>query len=152
MAVAKMRTVTIILLFALVLPCLLIGQQTVEHSSVAEEDATIYFYRKPEFLHGRFDCWVDDVRLISTFRAASYFWLNLPAGDYEIRTNGKPTWSIAEKKYQLKVEAGQVYYIEAIVDYDFLGTALLLQERSQADFDRLEAKITFDERAVRLLE
>lgn len=117
-----------------------------------QEYATLYFYRKPEFYNGRFACWVDDVRLVSDFRSANYFWLNLPPGDYEIRTNGTPRWIVYEKKYQLKIEAGQEYYIEAVVDYDFLGTALFLRERSKADFEELQTKLTFDARAKRKLD
>ena len=147
-----MRIVLMVFLLGLTLPAFLRGQQTSGTAATKEDYATLYFFRKPEFYNGRFDCWMDEVRLINNFRSASYFWLNLPAGTYEIRTNGRPSWSIAEKKYQLKVEAGQDYYIEAVIDYDFLGTALILQERSQADFDQLQAKLTFDERAIRLLD
>ena len=50
------------------------------------------------------------------------------------------------------MEVGQVYYIEAVIDYDFLGTALFLQERNQADFDKLQAKLIFDVRAIRSLD
>ena len=147
-----MRFVLLVISLGSLFPVLLNGQE--DTSGVDKEGtyATIYFYRKAEFYNGRFECWVDKTRLLSNFRAASYFWLNLPAGNYEIRTNGRPTWLIYEKKYQLKVEAGQVYYIEGVIEYDFLGTALFLQEREQEDFDRLKSKLKFDVRAIRLLE
>ncbi len=147
-----MRIILIILSFALIWPAMAIGQQSSDVVSEQEEYATLYFYRKPEFYSGRFDCWIGETRLIKNFQRSSYFWLNLPAGTYEIKTNGRPAWTIYEKKYELKVEAGQVYYIEAVLDYDFLGTALLLQVRSQADFDLLKSKLSFDERAIRVLD
>ncbi len=147
-----MRVVLMIVFLGLTLPTFVNGQQSTNNTPNREDYATIYFYRKPEFFNGRFSCWVDDLRLINNFRASTYFWLNLPAGSYEIRTNGRPTWIIYEKKYELKVEAGEVYYIEAVIDYDFLGTALFLQVRSQEDFDQLSNKLNFDERAIRLLD
>lgn len=147
-----MRIAPLIILLGLLSPILVTGQQDSSSVHTEESYATIYFYRKAEFYNGRFECWVDETRLLSNFRAASYFWLNLPAGNYEIRTNGRPTWLIYEKKYQLKVEAGQVYYIEGVIEYDFLGTALFLQERKQANFDELKSKLKFDTRAIRLLE
>lgn len=147
-----MRTILIILFLGLAIPEIAQGQESKAPIDTTQDYATIYFYRKPEFYNGRFACWVDDVRLTWNFRSSKYFWLNLPAGNYEIRTTGKPSWVIYEKKYQLKVEAGQEYYIEAFVDYDFLGTALFLAERSKEDFDQLQDKLTFDARAKRLLE
>ncbi|MBX2870742.1 MAG: DUF2846 domain-containing protein [Saprospiraceae bacterium] len=147
-----MRTVLLIISLGLLLPILVNGQEGNSNAPTEQEQATIYFYRKAEFYNGRFECWVDDVRLVSNYKAASYFWLNLPAGTYEIRTNGRPSWLIYEKKYQLKVEAGQVYYIEGVIEYDFLGTALFLQERNQADFDELQSKLKFDASAIRLLD
>lgn len=149
---AEMRITPLILSLGLLLPILATGQQDSSSVQTDEAYATIYFYRKAEFYNGRFECWVDETRLLSNFRAASYFWLNLPAGNYEIRTNGRPTWLIYEKKYQLKVEAGQVYYIEGVIEYDFLGTALFLQERNKTDFAALKSKLNFDVRAIRLLD
>jgi hypothetical protein len=140
------------MLLGLMLPQPVKGQEARDTAKISKDYATLYFYRKPEFYSGRFACWVDDVRLVSDFRSANYFWLNLPAGDYEIRTNGTPRWIVYEKKYQLKIEAGQEYYIEAVVDYDFLGTALFLRERSKADFEKLQTKLTFDARAKRKLD
>ncbi|MEL6658066.1 MAG: DUF2846 domain-containing protein [Bacteroidota bacterium] len=147
-----MRTVIIVLLLVLALPAGAKAQQSGDSTPASEKEATLYFYRKPEFFNGRFDCWLNETRLIKNFQAASYFWLNIPAGTYEMKTSGKPTWSIAEKKYELRVEAGEVYYIEAVINYDFLGTALFLEVRSQEDFDQLQTKITFDERAIRSLD
>ena len=147
-----MRSVLIIMLLALLFPTIAIGQQSSDGAPNREDYATLYFYRKPEFYSGRFDCWVNETQLVRNFRASTYFWLNLPAGTYEIRTDGRPTWTTYEKKYQLQLEAGQVYYIEAVLEYDFLGNALILQERKQSDFDQLQAKLTFDERAIRLLD
>lgn len=148
-----MRTILFILLIGLGLP--LVAQQPLvsDSASIAEANtATLYFYRKPEFYSGRFECWVNDVRVISNFQAANYFWLNLPAGAYEIRTIGKPRWAFFEKKYQLKVEAGQDYYIEAVLNYDFLGTGLSLEERTQTDFEQLQDKINFNADALRQLD
>ncbi len=147
-----MRIVPLILTLGVFLPVHVIGQQDTSSVQREEASATIYFYRKAEFYNGRFECWVDETRLLSNFRAASYFWLNLPAGNYEIRTTGRPSWLIYEKRYQLKVEAGQVYYIEGVIEYDFLGTALFLQERKQVDFDALKSKLKFDVQAIRLLD
>lgn len=148
-----MRTILIIILCGfLSLPSLIFGQERSDAAVPGEEEATIYFYRKPEFYNGRFACWLDDTRLINNFQASSYFWLNIPAGTYKMRTNGRPSWIIYEKEYQLEVEAGKVYYIEGVIDYDFLGTALFLQVRSQEDFDELRGKIKFDERAIRSLD
>ena len=139
-------------MLGLALPLLVHGQESSDTISTDSNYATIYFYRKPEFYTGRFECWVDEVRLVSNFRPRNYFWLNLPVGTYEMRTNGRPRWLTYEKKYELKVEAGQVYYIEAVTDYDFLGNALSLVERSKADFDQLQTKLKFDERAKRQLD
>lgn len=147
-----MRTGLLLILLALMLYTPLKGQPTADSTLISQDYATIYFYRKQEFYNGRFECWVDQIRLVSNFSRGSYFWLNLPAGDYEIRTKGIPKWIISEKKYQLKVESGQVYYIEAVVDYDFLGTALFLKERSQTAFNQQQSKLTFDARAKRTLE
>lgn len=147
-----MRIVLLVILLGLLLANMATGQQDTLSTQTEQAYATIYFYRKAEFYNGRFECWVDDLRLVSNFKAASYFWLNLPAGNYEIKTNGRPTWLIYEKKYQLKVEAGQIYYIEAVIEYDFLGTALFLQERKRAAFDKLKSKLKFDVRAIRLLD
>ena len=149
---AEMRIAPLIILLGLLFPILVTGQQDSSSVHTEEAYATIYFYRKAEFYNGRFECWVDETRLVSNFKAASYFWLNLPAGNYEIRTNGRPTWLIYEKKYQLKVEAGQVYYVEGVIEYDFLGTALFLQERNKQDFIANKSKLNFDARAIRLLE
>lgn len=148
----KIRTILTILSLALIWPGVAFGQQSSDVATDQEEYATLYFYRKPEFYSGRFDCWIGETRLIKNFQRSSYFWLNLPAGTYEMKTDGRPAWTIYEKKYELKVEAGLVYYIEAVLDYDFLGTALLLQVRSQADFDLLKSKLSFDERAIRVLD
>ena len=149
-----MRFATIaILIIGVVLFCApLHGQTGSDSMPESEEQATLYFYRKPEFYDGRLAIWIGQTQLVNEFRASHYFWVNLPAGTYEIRTNGRPSWVISEKKYQLQVEAGQEYYIEAVLEYDFLGTALLLEERSLAEFNKRRSKLRLDERAIRSLE
>ncbi|MEL6675046.1 MAG: DUF2846 domain-containing protein [Bacteroidota bacterium] len=148
----KTKIIIYILFLSLIVPVAVKGQEGEPAPAKQRDYATIWFYRKPEFYNGRFACWVDEVKLVSEFRSASYFWLNLPPGTYEIRTDGRPAWAIYEKKYQLKVEAGQQYYVEAGVDYDFLGTALFLNERSKTEFNQIQSKLTFDARANRTLD
>lgn len=117
-----------------------------------KEHATLFFYRKSEFFRGRLDCWLDKTKLVENFQDGTFFRVNVPPGVYEVRTNGRPIWRIYEKKYQLVVEAGQDYYLEGVLDYDFFGTALILEERKAADFFKLVRKLSFDERAVQSLE
>lgn len=147
-----MRTLLLTMLLGLSLQMLAQDATTTDSGSINDDTATLYFYRKPEFYNGRFEIWVNGVRIVSNFRSSTYFWLNLEAGTYEIRTKGRPSWAIYENKYQLQIEAGQKYYIEAVLNYGFLETSLRLEERNQADFQQLNDKLRFNANARRQLD
>ena len=96
-----------------------------------EEVATIVIYYKRGFNMTSFGLFVEDEEVISSFRNKTYYVIEHPPGKISLETKGYLWRNLTEdKEYSLTLEAGQTYYLEALVEYQVLMTSLHLVKRS----------------------
>ncbi|MBX2926881.1 MAG: hypothetical protein KF852_03505 [Saprospiraceae bacterium] len=121
-------------------------------SSAGPGRAVVYIYQKGSFGNGQYDLWINGQKVLERFQARSYFSIQTPAGAVELRTAGRPKYFVVEKNFRLEVQAGQEYYLEAVVDYDFMSGSLYLVQRSAEDFKKRLKGLKLNEKAKTKLE
>lgn len=114
--------------------------------------ATLYIYQKGSFGRSLFDIWINDQLAAQDFKARSYFIVKVPVGTLRLRTTGRPAYFVEEKNFRLQVYSGQEYYLEAILDYDFMSSSLYLVERKAEDFHNRKNGLKLNESAKTTLE
>jgi hypothetical protein len=114
--------------------------------------AVVYIYQKGSFGNGQYDLWINGQKVVERFQARSYFSIQVPAGALELRTAGRPKYFVVEKNFRLEVQAGQEYYLEAVVDFDFMSGSLYLVQRSAEDFKKRLKGLKLNEKAKAKLE
>ncbi|MEZ4987234.1 MAG: hypothetical protein R2795_19695 [Saprospiraceae bacterium] len=125
---AQFRIISISLLFIAVTVVSLQGQK----SDAAL--ATIYFYQRSGYGRIAADVYFGNKPFVQGLRQRSYSVVQCPAGALQLRTSGRPRYFITEKTFLLEVEAKQTYFIEVVMDYDFLTSSFYLVRRAEADF------------------
>ncbi len=111
------------------------------------EPAVIFIFRKAGFQRNFFDIYINDQLVAKTFPGRSYFAIKTPPGELLLRTAGHPKYYIEEKTFRLRAEAGKTYYLEAVLDYDFMSGALYLVQRTEEDFRRRLKSLQLYEKA-----
>ncbi|SEG35442.1 hypothetical protein [Algoriphagus boritolerans] len=117
----------------LILLCIPRGSLAQETSSDSSE-AILVIYRKPHLNFTAFRIYGDETILIPDVKANSYYLIKRKPGRIFLKTEGSVLRNLAEKReYSLTLEAGKTYYLEAILEYQFLLTSLHLVKRSEVD-------------------
>lgn len=119
---------------------------------MAPGQAVLYIYQKGSFGNGQYNLWINGKMVVERFQARSYFSIQVPAGSLQLHTTGRPKYFVAEKNFRLEVHAGQEYYLEAVVDYDFMSGSLYLVQRNAEDFKKRLKGLKLDEKAKTKLE
>lgn len=94
------------------------------------EQATLVIYRQSDFQSASFILKVNGEKISENFRAKSVLTVQVPLGNTLIETNGGVF--VERKTFSLTAKEGEVYYLEAIVEYSFLSNALYLVRREEA--------------------
>lgn len=140
-----------ILLLALLLAALSLAVSSAAQSA-GPGRGVVYIYQKGSFGNGQYDLWINGQKVVERFQARSYFSIQIPAGAVELRTAGRPKYFVVEKNFRLEVQAGQEYYLEAVVDFDFMSGSLYLVQRSAEDFKKRIKGLKLNEKAKTRLE
>ncbi len=112
-----------------------------------DEPAVIFIFRRAGFQRNFFDIYINNQLVAKTFPGRSYFAIKTPPGELLLRTTGHPKYYIEEKTFRLRAEAGKTYYLEAVLDYDFMSGALYLVQRTEEDFRRRLKSMQLHEKA-----
>ncbi len=120
--------------------------------ATAESHAVLYIYRKGAFRNGYYDIWINGKAIVKDFRPRTYFAVKTLPGTLYIRTTGRPIHFVEEKTFRMEVLAGREYYLEAVLDYDFLSGSLYLVQRHADDFQQRLKGLKLDEKAKTKLE
>lgn len=100
--------------------------------------ATLRIYKKGYTRTG-FGLKINDQLVVKRLKNRSWLEVEVPAGTVTLETVPEIRYPTNEgKSFSLEVEAGKVYYLEAVVDYEFLISTLYLVLREK---DRAEAEI-----------
>lgn len=123
-------------------------------SAQAQEPALakLVIYRRTSFFGGYCELWVNNEAVAQGFRSNTYFELEVPPGNLRLLTTGRPTWAISSKRFRLQVEAGKTYYIEVVLDYDFIASTFYLEDRTKEEFLKRRNNMKLDEQAKRKLD
>lgn len=105
-----------------------------QETSNSSEEATLVIYRKPHLNFTSFRIYGDETILIPDVEANAYYLIKRKPGSIFLKTEGSVLRNLTEKReYSLTLEAGKTYYLEAILEYQFLLTSLHLVKRSEVD-------------------
>lgn len=97
-------------------------------------EATLVIYRKPHLNFTSFRIYGDETIFVPEVEANSYYLIKRKPGKILLKTEGNALRNFAEKReYSLTLEAGKTYYLEALLEYQFLLTSLHLVKRSDVD-------------------
>jgi hypothetical protein len=120
--------------------------------NMASGQAVLHIYQKGSFGNGQYNLWINGKMVVERFQARSYFSIQVPAGSLQLRTAGLPKYFVTEKNFRLQVQTGQEYYLEAVVDYDFMSGSLYLVQRNAEDFKKRLKGLRLNEKAKTKLE
>ncbi len=120
--------------------------------NMAPGQAALHIYQKGSFGNGQYNLWINGKMVVERFQARSYFSIQVPAGSLQLRTAGLPKYFVTEKNFRLQVQAGQEYYLEAVVDYDFMSGSMYLVQRNAEDFKKRLKGLRLNEKAKTKLE
>lgn len=126
------------ILFVLATTLLVAARPSLEQTGYAK----LRIYQKG-YIRSGFGIKINDQMLIKSFKRKSWIEVEVPVGTLTLETVPEIRYSTNKgKSFSLKVEAGQVYYLEAIIDYEFLASTmyLVLREkvRAEAEIKRLK--------------
>ncbi|MEM8888795.1 MAG: hypothetical protein AAGD28_12495 [Bacteroidota bacterium] len=121
------------------LSLLLIGAQS---SLEQEAHATLRIYKKAYTSSG-FGIKINEQIVVKNLRNRTWFEVEVPVGKLTIETVSEVRYpTVKQKSFSLEVEAGNLYYLEAIVDYEFWVSSmyLVLREKARAEKDMKRCK------------
>ncbi|WP_143962897.1 DUF2846 domain-containing protein [Litoribacter populi] len=118
-----MKFCTTLLLFLLWFggPELALGQ--------SEQEATVVVYRKPSGTFAKFAMSIDGKQVIPSLEGNTYYEIRLKPGEVLMETRGNIFTE--HKQYSLTLEAGEIYYLEAVLEYQLYLMTLHLMRRSE---------------------
>ncbi|MEL6254048.1 MAG: hypothetical protein AAFR87_18715 [Bacteroidota bacterium] len=88
---------------------------------------------------------VNDQWMVKSMKNRSWFDVEVPVGKLTIETVPEVRYPTSDgKSFSLEVEAGRLYYLEAIVDYEFWVSSMYLvlreKERAEKEIKRFKQK------------
>ncbi|MEZ4777713.1 MAG: hypothetical protein R3D00_31355 [Bacteroidia bacterium] len=109
------------------------------------EHATLRIYNKGYYagFSSGFGVKINDQMVVKRLKGRSWVDVKVPVATLTLETVpefGYPTY--VGKTYSLKTEAGNLYYLEAVLDYEFLTSTmhLVLREKSRAETEMKRLK------------
>lgn len=122
-------------LFAITATCLM-GSSA---SPGQTERATLRIYCKTYNGYGSgFGVKINEQLVITRLKNKSWLEIEVPAGTLALETVPELSYpTYAGKTYSMQIEAGKLYYLEAVIDYEFLVSSmyLVLRDENQAIAD-----------------
>ena len=100
-----------------------------------QSTAKLRIYKKG-YTGSRFGIKINDQLVVKSMKNRTWFEVEVPAGKLTIETVLEMRYpSVQGKTFSLEVEAGKIYYLEAIVDYEFWVSSiyLVLREKERAE-------------------
>ena len=97
--------------------------------------AKLRIYKKG-YTNSRFGIKINDQLVVKSMKNRTWFEVEVPAGKLTIETVLEMRYpSVQGKTFSLEVEAGKIYYLEAIIDYEFWVSTiyLVLREKERAE-------------------
>lgn len=113
--------------------------------------ATLIFYQRGSFANGNFKLIINDQTVADPFLARTYLEVTVPVGNLTIHTTSD-RFGEESKRFAFTTAPGKTYYIEAIMDYDFMIRSLyLVQREAQEALTRIK-KLKRDEKALQKVD
>lgn len=139
------------LVFGLVCLGLLLAAFTGDTSPKEASTATLIFYQRGSFANGSFKLMINDQTVADPFLARTYFEVTVPVGNLTLRTVSD-RFGEDSKRFTFNTAPGKTYYIEAVMDYDFMIRSLyLVQREAQEALNRMK-KLKRDEKALQKVD
>lgn len=109
-----------------------------------EVPARLKIYKKG-FSGPGFGIKINDQWVIKRLKNRSWVEITLPPGSITLETIPEVQYPTnSDKSYTMEVEAGKLYYLEAVIDYEFWVTSMLLvvreEERAEKEMKRFKQK------------
>lgn len=111
----------------------------------SEEYATLVVYRKGDFGGPSFSVSINEKKVIAELKQRSYIVTRVKPGSIIFKVQGGNF--IESKRFSMEVAAGKTYFLEAVVDYDFLFSSVHLVLRSPENAQKAMRKFKQDEKA-----
>ncbi|MFK7924801.1 MAG: hypothetical protein AB8H47_22775 [Bacteroidia bacterium] len=111
---------------------------------VQTEYATLRIYNKGYSRSG-FGIKINDQMVVKSLKNRSWMELEVPVGTLTLETVPEVRYPTnAGKSFSMKVEAGKLYYLEAVLDYEFWANTMYLvlreQKRAETEMKRLKQR------------
>ena len=107
----------------------------------AQQTAQIIFYQKGGFQSNLFELHINKQPIATPFKLRRKFEVKVPADTLMLETRNRRPGDRGQR-FQFVAQAGQTYFIEGVLDYDFMVNRMYLfvrePERAQADLIRLK--------------
>lgn len=113
--------------------------------------ATLIFYQRGSFANGNFKLIINDQIVADPFLARTYLEVTVPVGNLTIRT-ASDRFGEESKRFAFTTAPGKTYYIEAIMDYDFMIRSLYLVQREEQEALTRIKKLKRDEKALQKVD
>ncbi|MFN3530127.1 MAG: hypothetical protein ACK417_09445 [Bacteroidia bacterium] len=104
------------------------------------DSATIVVYRLRDFQGALYTLKVNQKLITKSFKMYQYIQFNVPAGEVVFETSGNIL--VEKKRFTKQVSAGKTYYLEAVVDYSYASSTLLLYQREEEEALAIMPKLT----------
>ena len=108
------------------------------------EHARLRIYKKG-YTRSGFGIKINDQLVVKSLKNRTWMEIEVPLGTLTLETVPEVRYPTnAGKSFSLKVEAGKVYYLEAVIDYAFLTSTMYLvlreKERAETEMQRFTQK------------
>lgn len=104
------------------------------------DSATIVVYRLRDFQGALYTLKVNQKVITKNFKMYQYIQFKVPAGEVVFETSGNIL--VEKKRFTKQVSAGKTYFLEAVVDYSYASSTLLIYEREKAEALEVMPKLT----------
>lgn len=106
------------------------------------EHATLRIYKKGYTRPG-FGIKINDQMVVKSLKNRSWLHIEVPVGTLTLETVPEVRYPTnAGKSFSLEIEAGKLYYLEAVIDYEFWTSTMYLvlreKERAEAEMKRFK--------------
>lgn len=97
--------------------------------SIPDEHVKLTVFRPRDFQSIGFTLKINGQTVVSNFKNKSYVELKLKPGLILLETSGSIV--VEKKQFSLDLKAGEIYFLEAVIDYGFLSSTFFLIKRDE---------------------
>lgn len=122
-------------------------------SPIQENKAVLKIYQRGGYGRTGFSLKINDQLICKRLKSRAWFEVEVPPGKLTLETSPEFRYPTYEgKSFSLEVEKGKVYYLESVIDYEFLISRTYLVLRDSARAMKEMRRFKLDENAKNRLE